>query len=136
MEGTIHLSLMVTIHSAMSMTSRNMISGTNSLARPSPLMWARLIPGAPWTGGHILNLPQSIQIKDGSGTIRSRTDFAYDEATPQGLSPFPVHNDGNLTAPRGNLTSVTRYPDLSDLTKKITRTFTFDAAGNEIISPT
>jgi len=90
--------------------------------------------GAPWTGGHILNLPQSIQIKDGSATIRSRTDFAYDEATPQGLSPFPLHNDGNATAPRGNLTSITRYPDLTDLTKKIIRTFTFDAAGNEVIA--
>jgi RHS repeat-associated protein len=86
--------------------------------------------GAPWTGGHILNLPQSIQVKDGSGTVRSRTDFAYDETTPLPLSPFPVHNDGNSTAPRGNLTSITRYPDLSDLTKKITRTFTSDAAGN------
>jgi RHS repeat-associated protein len=90
--------------------------------------------GAPWTGGHILNLPQSIQIEDGSGTIRSRTDFGYDGATPQGLSPFPLHNDGNTAAPRGNLTSITRYPDVTDLTKKITRTFTFDAAGNEVIA--
>jgi RHS repeat-associated protein len=90
--------------------------------------------GAPWTGGHILNLPQSIQVKDGSATVRSRTDFAYDEATPQTLSPFPLHNDGNTTAPRGNLTSITRYPDLSDLTKKITRTFTYDAAGNEVVA--
>jgi hypothetical protein len=94
--------------------------------------------GAPYSGatgtGHILNLPQSIQVKDGSGIVRSRTDFAYDEATPQTLSPFPLHNGGNTTAPRGNLTSITRYPDLSDLTKKITRTFTYDATGNEVVA--
>jgi RHS repeat-associated protein len=89
---------------------------------------------APYTTNHIFTLPQSIQVKDGSGNLKSRVDYAYDEASPNPLNPFPIQNDGNATAPRGNLTSVTRYPTLGDLTKKITRTFTYDASGNMVVA--
>jgi YD repeat-containing protein len=89
---------------------------------------------APFTTNHIFTLPQSIQIKDGSGALKSRVDFGYDENNRNSLTPFPLQNDGNTTASRGNLTSVTRYPTLSDLTKKITRTFTYDAAGNMVVA--
>ena len=84
--------------------------------------------GAPYSGpsgSHILNLPQSIQIKDGSGVVQAQTDFAYDEGTRVALSPFPVQNDGNTTAPRGNRTSLIRYPNMSHLTQKIVRAFTY-----------
>jgi RHS repeat-associated protein len=88
---------------------------------------------APYTTNHIFNLPQSIQTKDGSGNVKGRLDFGYDESAPTVLTPFPLQNDGNNTAPRGNLTSATRYPTLSDLTKTITRTLAYDAAGNMIV---
>jgi RHS repeat-associated protein len=90
--------------------------------------------GAPFTGSHILNLVQSIQIKDGSGALKSRIDFNYDEGTRNPLSPFPLQNDGSTNAPRGNLTSITRYPMLSDLTQKTIRSMTYDAAGNLVVA--
>jgi RHS repeat-associated protein len=89
---------------------------------------------APFTTNHMFTLPQSVQIKDGSGVLKSRVDFGYDESTRNPLTPFPLQNDGNTTAPRGNLTSVTRYPTLGDLTKKIIRTFTYDVAGNMVVA--
>lgn len=103
-------------------------SGTNPVRETVATYMGTPYSGA--NGNHILNLPQSIQVKDGSGTLKSRVDFGYDESSRTPLSPFPVQNDSNTTAPRGNLTSITRYPALGDLTKKIIRTFTYDAAGN------
>jgi RHS repeat-associated protein len=92
--------------------------------------------GAPFTSQHILNLPQSIQVKDGNGVVMSRTDFDYDSPTP-GLSSISgtlVQNDGNTAAPRGNLTSVTRYPDPVSLANPIIRTFVYDVAGNVTVA--
>lgn len=89
--------------------------------------------GTPFTDQHILNLPQSIQIKDGSGAIEARTDFDYDT-----LSLTPItglqQNDGNTTLHRGNLTSVTRYTQPATPSGGVNRTFTYDVAGNMVVA--
>ncbi len=86
---------------------------------------------APFTTNHIVNLPQSVQIKDASGTLRQRTDFNYDQTA---LAPLGAvtHNDTSITTPRGNLTSITRYPDLTTLANPIIRNFAYDSTGNMI----
>jgi RHS repeat-associated protein len=87
---------------------------------------------APYTTNHIFNLPQSIQVKDGAGTLKSQIDYDYDTTQLAPLNPFPARNDADFSKPRGNLTSVTRYPALNDLTKKIVRTFIYDVGGNMV----
>ena len=91
--------------------------------------------GTPFTSQHILNLPGSIQIKDGSGTIKARTDFDYDTVAraTNGITTL-VQNDGNSTASRGNLTSTTRYSDPVNPGGPITRQNTYDILGNLIIA--
>ena len=91
--------------------------------------------GTPFTSQHILNLPASIQTKDGSGTIKARTDFDYDTVArvTNGITTL-VQNDGNSTASRGNLTSTTRYSDPVNLGGAVTRQNTYDILGNLIIA--
>jgi RHS repeat-associated protein len=91
--------------------------------------------GSPFTGQHILNLPGSIQVKDGSGTIKARTDFDYDTVArvTNGITTL-VQNDGNSTVSRGNLTLSTRYSDPVNLGGPIVRQNTYDILGNLVIA--
>jgi RHS repeat-associated protein len=86
---------------------------------------------APYTTNHIFNLQQSVQVKDSGGTLRQRTDFDYDQTSPAALSAV-LHNDTSITTPRGNLTSITRYPDVATLANPISRNLTYDSTGNVI----
>jgi RHS repeat-associated protein len=85
---------------------------------------------APFTTQHILNLPASVTVKNGSDVIIARTDFDYDTST---ISPtiggLPTHDDSTGST-RGNLTSVTRYSDPVTPSGGIPRTFTYDSLGN------
>jgi RHS repeat-associated protein len=87
--------------------------------------------GAPFTTNHILDLPHSIQITDGQGGVHSRTIYNYDETAPASLGAV-TQNDANITTPRGNQTSITRYADAVTPGGAITRNFTYDSAGNTI----
>lgn len=87
----------------------------------------------PFTTNHILNLQQTVQVKDAGGTVRQRTDFNYDETTPTSLGAV-THNDSGIATPRGNLTSVTRYSDAATPAGAITRNFTYDSTGNLTIA--
>jgi len=91
--------------------------------------------GTPWTSQHILNLPGSIQIKDGSGTIKARTDFDYDTVArvTNGITTL-VQNDGNSNTSRGNLTSTTRYSDPVNQGGPVARQNTYDILGNLVIA--
>lgn len=88
---------------------------------------------APYTSNHTFDLPQSIQVKDSGGTVRSRTVFNYDQTTPAPLGTV-TQNDGSIATPRGNLTSVARYSDAATPAGAITRTFTYDSTGNLTIA--
>src|SRR6266481_973457 len=85
---------------------------------------------APYTTNHIFTLPQSVQVKDSGLVVRSRTDFNYDQATPTPLGA--VRQNAAISTPRGNLTSVARYPDATTPGVPIVRNFTYDSAGNQI----
>jgi RHS repeat-associated protein len=87
--------------------------------------------GAPFTTNHILDLPHSIQITDGQSGVHSRTVYNYDETAPAPLGAV-THNDANISTPRGNQTSITRYADAVTPDGAITRNFTYDSAGNTI----
>jgi RHS repeat-associated protein len=88
---------------------------------------------APFTSNHIFDLPQSIQVKDSGGTVRSRTVFNYDQTTPTPLGAV-TQNDGSIATPRGNVTLVTRYSDAATPAGPITRNFTYDSTGNLTIA--
>lgn len=81
------------------------------------------------TSNHIINLVHNIQVKDGGGALKSNTDFAYDTTTLTTLTGV-AHNNDVGSAPRGNLTSITRYPTATSTTGTITRNFSYDSAGN------
>jgi len=86
---------------------------------------------------HILDRPLQSRVYKGtatSGNLVARTDYAYD--APSGLisqSGALNHDDaGHDTTflTRGNLTSVTRYPNLPSTSPTIVRNFTYDTLGN------
>lgn len=84
----------------------------------------------PPTANHILNLVSTVQVKDAGGTLRSRTDFAYDGSTVTTVSGASQNNGGSGT--RGNLTSVTQYKNAQSGATggTISETFSFDSLGN------
>ena len=88
-------------------------------------------------GNHILGLPTDIKVKDGSGKVASHTVMAYDGAGVQNVSPLPGGHDNigyssTSSAPRGNLTSSTAYPDPAVNTGGISTTYGYDMLGNRI----
>jgi RHS repeat-associated protein len=88
---------------------------------------------APYTTNHIFSLQQSLQVKDSGGTLRQKTDFDYDQTPPTVLGAV-THNETAISTPRGNLTSVTRYPDVTTPANAITRNFTYDTTGNQTVA--
>jgi RHS repeat-associated protein len=102
---------------------------------PGPLVRRTTLTYA--TIGHIINHPASIIVKDGSGTIKSRTVFGYDAggafSGPNCITGAANHNDtsyGCSFTSRGNQTSVTTYTDPVTPSGAITKNFTYDSLGN------
>lgn len=77
-----------------------------------------------WTGRNLLRLPASVRVVAPSGTVVSRTEFAYDwdgvaaNLTGRGATPVPMHDQtynpqsqsySTGTVYRGNVTRVTSY---------------------------
>jgi RHS repeat-associated protein len=86
--------------------------------------------GGSWLAQHILNLPSTIYVKDGSDTIVSRTDFGYDESSfTNTIGGLPTHDDTTGTV-RGNLTSMTRYASPVAGAGQVTRNYGYDSLGN------
>lgn len=90
----------------------------------------------------IYHLPSQKRIFAGSSsTPISRADYAYDQnslTTRSGIVMFDPAFDPSsgsyvsTNAYRGNLTTITTYPDASTTANAITRGMTFDVAGNTI----
>ncbi len=78
---------------------------------------------------HILDRPTQVRVYDGSA-IKSRTDFAYDSTAIQSFNPNAPQWQDPGSAPRGNLTAITRYSSAGGGSGAITRTFTYDEVGN------
>jgi RHS repeat-associated protein len=82
---------------------------------------------------NILNLVTQQLVKDGGGTIKSRTDISYDSTSLTCVTGSAQHDDGgygcSFTA-RGNPTAVTTYTNAAGPSGAITRYFYFDSVGN------
>jgi RHS repeat-associated protein len=89
--------------------------------------------GTPLTSQHILNRPATVQVVDGSGTIRGRTDYDYD-TTPITTISGLVGNDGDTSLPRGNATRISTYADPTTPSGKHYVQHTIDQGGNIVIS--
>lgn len=83
----------------------------------------------PATSNHILDHPSQVLVKDGSGTIIGRTDYAYDQSALATFTNVAGHLDSWSSA-RGNLTTVTRYANAAAGTGAVTRAFSYDTLGN------
>ena len=61
---------------------------------------------------HIFNLASQVRVYDGSGSLKSRTDLAYDGSSVSGVVGAAGHDDTNYGSSfniRGNLTGTTTY---------------------------
>ncbi len=101
---------------------------------PGPLLRQTLITYAN-LGSNLNAFTQTVTVKDGSGTIKSRQDTNYDQY-PSGLTCItgaPQHDDSghgcSFTA-RANATSVTTYTNPAGPSGGITQNFTYDSLGN------
>jgi RHS repeat-associated protein len=87
----------------------------------------------PYIANHVLNLATQVLVKDASGNTVARTDMAYDGGSLTSVTGLSTHDDaghGASFTARGNLTSVTRYPNAAAGPPGIIRTFTYNTLGN------
>jgi RHS repeat-associated protein len=84
-------------------------------------------------GTYLFAFPQTVTVKDGSGTIQSRQDNGYDQSTLSCITGAPNHDDTNYPCTftgRGNATSTTSYTNPAVPSGGITKNFTYDSTGN------
>src|SRR6266852_702741 len=93
---------------------------------------------SPYTAANILNRVTRVTVADSGGTVRSRTDIAYDESgyinssCPTGA---PQHNDSNYGCSfttRGNPTTVTIYTNAATPSGSIVKHTYYDSLGNVV----
>jgi len=85
-------------------TTGTSIGTTGALAQKVLTTYMSFAPNN--LGNTIANKPASVVVQDGSGNLKAKTTFTYDE------NPLQTSSATNLTAitgPRGNLTTVTNY---------------------------
>ncbi len=105
-------------------------SGTAPLLRQTLTTYAT-------PGGYLHAFPQTVTVKDGSGSIQSRTDTSYDQYSSftggNCITGAPNHNDaayGCSFIGRANPTAITTYTNPSVPSGAITKNFTYDSLGN------
>src|ERR1041385_963610 len=105
-------------------------------AAPFPLLRQTLTTYTNF-GGTINSFPLTMVVKDGSGTVKSRQDFSYDQYSSftgsNCVTGAPNHDDtghGCSFTARGNPTSITSYTDPVTPSGGITKSFTYDSLGN------
>ena len=84
-------------------------------------------------GLHILALPSTVIVYDGTGTAKSYTAYTYDGAAPSSATGAANHDDTNYGTGfiyRGLLTLVTQYTDPVTPSGAITHSKAFDMLGN------
>ena len=90
----------------------------------------------PYVARNILNRLKQVTVSDSTGTVKSRTDIAYDGSAftvPNCITGVAQHDDTNYGCTftvRGNPTSVTTYTDPITPGGAVTKTFTYDSLGN------
>ncbi len=106
----------------------------------SVLRWTNVtyLNASPYIAANILNRPTEITIADGTGTIKSRTDIAYDESgyiNSPCITGAVQHNDsayGCSFTTRGNATTTTTYTDPATPGGAIAKHQYFDSLGNVV----
>lgn len=85
-----------------------------------------------YTDRHILDRPVQVRVYDGAGSLKARTDIAYDAAVTSetGVTNHDDINYGSGLLYRGNVTSITRYENAPAGTGTVMRSFTYDTLGN------
>jgi RHS repeat-associated protein len=86
-----------------------------------------------YVNAHILDKVVQRRVYDGGGSLKSRTDFAFDSTALTSVGGAASHDDVNYTSGftvRGNTTAVTRYVNAAAASGPIVRQFTFDTLGN------
>jgi len=88
-------------------------------------------------GNGIVGMPSSVTVEDGSGIVKTQTNYCYDEATPSGTATCsatgaPTATSGTpqhvaVTGSRGNLTTIASAVSTSTTLGK---TFTYYDTGN------
>ncbi len=105
-------------------------SSTPPLLRQTLITYASL-------GSNLNAFTQTVTVKDGSGTIKSRQDTNYDQYSSFSgancITGAPQHDDSghgcSFTA-RANATSITTYTNPAGPSGGITQNFTYDSLGN------
>ena len=105
-------------------------------AAPFPLLRQTLITYAA-LGGYLNAFQQTVIVKDGGGTTKSRQDTNYDQYSSftgaNCITGAPQHDDtghGCTYTARANATSTVSYTDPVTPSGAITKNFTFDSLGN------
>jgi len=104
---------------------------------PFPLLRQTLITYAALGGNNLNAFTQTVTVKDGNGTIKSRQDTNYDQYTSftggNCITGASQHNDTSYSCTvtaRANATSVTTYTDPVTPGGAITKNLTYDSLGN------
>jgi RHS repeat-associated protein len=83
---------------------------------------------------NLVGLAASTAVYDGGGALFSRTDFHYDEGSPQdpgGITQHDGNFGGSFVQGRANPTSVTRF-NVNDLSQTTTTSAVYDTAGSTV----
>jgi RHS repeat-associated protein len=98
------------------------------------------LTGTAYTTANILNRVKQILVKDGSGSVKARTDITYDDYNTNPMTCVTgalQHNDGSYGCSfttRGNPTSISRYTDAATPSGGITTNLFYDSLGNVVKS--
>ncbi|HXM98107.1 MAG TPA: RHS repeat-associated core domain-containing protein [Candidatus Dormibacteraeota bacterium] len=91
------------------------------------------ITGANYTTRHILNLPSTVVVYDGTGTAKANTAYTYDGGTVTSATGASNHDDTNYGTGflyRGFITLLTQYSDPVTPSGAITHNKGYDMVGN------
>jgi YD repeat-containing protein len=100
---------------------------------------ATYLTGSAYTTANILDRVTQVLVKDGSGSIKARTDTTYDAygTNLTCVTGALQHNDSSYGCSfltRGNPTSITRYSDAATPSGAITSNLFYDSLGNLVKS--
>jgi RHS repeat-associated protein len=86
-----------------------------------------------YTTLHLYGLISNVYVQDASSTVVSRTDLAYDQASPISVTGAANHDDTNRGATfntRGNLSQVTKYTKAAAGSGAISQNITYNTLGD------
>jgi hypothetical protein len=83
-------------------------------------------------GRYLISLPTTSRLYNGTSALVSQTEYNYDQTTPENCVGITAYENPNTNV-RGNLTSITKYADISSdgkVSTPLVETISYDTAGN------